>query len=158
MFNSRFNFIINANNSNLEEMIKFIKKDFYFVIKKKTKYMDGVIHKLTSCEKILIFQYFPDFEKYGIDINILSSKDNFIDLIIPFIFLIPYQLFCYLLSFSLLLFYPLLFSINFIIYIYHKAFDLNYEHKFHDFLQIYWGHIKAIYNMPYNRQTIYYIM
>ena len=89
--------VFNVNQSDLE---KFIKKDIYMHITNRTKYLDGVAHKLNFYEKICLHSYnsiynLEPFNKNDIN-KLFDDKEKFYELIIPFLAYFP--LACFFLS------------------------------------------------------------
>lgn len=81
-------------DNNHENLIEFIKNDIYTIIKKRTKHLDGVVHKLNFFEKICLFKYVVDNNILNMSIeeinnNSTDNNNSFVENVLPFIFYVP---------------------------------------------------------------------
>lgn len=86
-------------------LIEFIRKDKYFIIEKRTRYLDGVAHKLNYFEKIGLFILKKDKIRTN-EYRLLMNDSEWFELIIPFIFYIPLflmGLFLFIIGFSFII-------------------------------------------------------
>lgn len=59
-----FNYIIKTEEKEETELIKYFQEDQYLLVKKSSKYKDGIVHKMNYNEKIYIWNTKKDKNKY----------------------------------------------------------------------------------------------
>lgn len=154
--NSRMYSIWNINYKEHEDMILFIKRDFYMVINVKTSKLDGLVHKLNYFEKIILYQ------KHKNDIETIKIKIDEIEDVkikvacfyeyIPFFLISSLGLIvCELVAVLLMLLIPLVYlCFNFLVIL----SIINSEDLFSDYLK----GIKIVIMLPFHKKTGYFLI